>query len=102
MPRGEELTTHGRFLRALARSLVAPADQEDVVQEAWTRALAHPPRHDSALKAWLARILRSTAHAHGGREAERGEREATAYFARPERASDDPAAIAAEDRKSVV
>ncbi|MEQ1893510.1 MAG: sigma-70 family RNA polymerase sigma factor, partial [Planctomycetota bacterium] len=76
--------------------LVAPADQEDVVQEAWTRALAHPPRHDSALKAWLARILRRTAHARGGREAERGEREATAFFARPERASDDPAAIAAE------
>lgn len=96
MPRGEELASHGRFLRSLARSLVAPAEQEDLVQETWSRALARPPRHEGGLRAWLARILRHSAHARGQRESERSAREETAFHARPERASDDPAEIAAE------
>lgn len=96
MPRGEELATHGRFLRSLARSLVAPAEQEDLVQETWTRALARPARADRGLGAWLARILRHTARSRGTREGERSAREETAFLARPERTSDDPAEIAAE------
>jgi len=96
VPRGEELATHGRFLRSLARSLVAPAEQEDLVQETLTRALASPPRNDTGLRAWLARILRHAAHARGQREAERHAREETAFHARPARSSDDPAEVAAE------
>ena len=99
-PRGEELLAHGRFLRSLARGLVGdPARAEELVQETWAVALAHPPRHARGLRAWLAQILRRLHVKRGLREAERGARERAAHESRSERAAAldyEPPAIAAE------
>jgi RNA polymerase sigma-70 factor (ECF subfamily) len=82
-PRTERLLAHGRFLRNLARSLVAEHDRaEDLVQDTFAVALERPPRHERALGSWLARILRRLAVTRGLREGERAAREAEA--ARPE------------------
>src|SRR5262245_5348384 len=104
IPRGEDLLAHGRFLRALARSLVLdPQRADDLVQETWAAALESPPRHGAALGSWLARILRNLSITAGLREGERAAREAQA--ARPEAAwtgtaageeADAPDGIAAE------
>ncbi len=96
-PRSEKLLAHGRFLRGLARSLVAESDRaEDLVQDTWTVALERPPRHDRALGSWLASILRRLAVTRGRREGERASREAEA--ARPEvnDAVPGPVEVAAE------
>lgn len=75
-PRREDLLVHGRFLRGLARALVSDSEgAEDLLQDTWTRALASPPRHGAAPRAWLARVLRRLAIERGRREGERGPRE---------------------------
>ncbi|HEX6886283.1 MAG TPA: sigma-70 family RNA polymerase sigma factor [Planctomycetota bacterium] len=76
--RGEELLAHGRFLRALARGLVGAERADDLLQDTYVAAIAHPPRHDSAPRAWLARILRNRARTRGQREGERPRHEARA------------------------
>lgn len=65
-----------RQLRRLARSLVAcEAEAEDLVQEAWVAALAHPPRDRSRLGNWLAVALRNRARSRALKGARREARE---------------------------
>jgi RNA polymerase sigma-70 factor (ECF subfamily) len=48
------LLQHGRFVRALARELLADEHAvEDVVQETWLRYLTRPPREGRATRSWL-------------------------------------------------
>jgi len=55
----EELLAHGRWVRALARRLVATADlAEDAEQQAWLAAIERPPSRRGDLRAWLGRVLR--------------------------------------------
>jgi RNA polymerase sigma factor (sigma-70 family) len=63
----ELLLSHAGFVRSLARALLAreaardeaSVDVDDVVQQTWLAALARPPRESGALRAWLARVVRS-------------------------------------------
>lgn len=36
-------------------------DADDIAQDTWLRALRSPPRHDTCLAAWLARVTRNAA-----------------------------------------
>lgn len=50
----ELLLAHVDFVRSLARALVLdPHTGDDVAQDAWLKALQHPPPHTRALRAWL-------------------------------------------------
>jgi len=61
-PSGDELLRQRAFLRALARGVLADEHlAEDVVQQAFLRALTRPPRESGALRAWLARVVRNLA-----------------------------------------
>jgi len=84
-----ELLQHEDFLRRLARALVGGAEADDLVQEVWQRALAHPPAEGAPPRAWLARVARNLASNRRRGEARRREREERA--AAPE-AQPDPAA----------
>jgi RNA polymerase sigma-70 factor (ECF subfamily) len=64
-----ELLQHEDFLKRLARGLVG-AEADDLVQDVWARALAHPPAELAQPRAWLARIARNLA-ANRGRSEER-------------------------------
>jgi RNA polymerase sigma-70 factor (ECF subfamily) len=56
----DELVAHAGFLRALARGMLADEHlAEDVVQQAFLRALARPPAERGLLRAWLARVVRN-------------------------------------------
>ncbi len=57
------LDAHGAELLAHARRLSGPADAEDLLQEALLRALRAYPRlrHGEHLRAWLYRIVTTTA-----------------------------------------
>ncbi len=57
------LDAHGAELLAHARKLSGPADAEDLLQEALLRALRAYPRlrHGEHLRAWLYRIVTTTA-----------------------------------------
>lgn len=56
----ETLLAHDPFARALARSLVFGHEEaDDVVQDAWVRALRRPPRPGPGLKGWFAAAFRS-------------------------------------------
>jgi len=58
----EKLLRHRPFVRALARRLVRDeARADDLVQETYLTALRSPPRHEGALKAWLAAVVRNLA-----------------------------------------
>lgn len=61
----DELLRHGAFLKRLARTLVRDEDDsDDLVQVAWTSALALPPRVGEGgrgLRAWLASVVRNRA-----------------------------------------
>jgi RNA polymerase sigma factor (sigma-70 family) len=57
-----ELERHRAFLQRLARALVrGEAAAEDLVQEAFARALERPPVAGRALRPWLGRVLRHLA-----------------------------------------
>ena len=58
------LLSHATWVRPLARRLVFGDDDraEDVMQEAWMRALQAPPRSEQALGAWLRTSVRNIAH----------------------------------------
>jgi RNA polymerase sigma factor (sigma-70 family) len=56
----DRLLAESKWVRALARSLVAPGEAEDVVQQTWLAALQRPPRlggDGDNLRGWLARVL---------------------------------------------
>lgn len=58
----EELLTHARWARALARQLLRDEQRaDDVVQEAWLAAVERPPRPGPGLRAWFARLIRNLA-----------------------------------------
>ena len=67
--RADDLIQHASFVRHLAEDLVGRSGGEDVVQEAYVRALERPPREQNALRGWLAIVVANLA-----RNARRGER----------------------------
>jgi RNA polymerase sigma-70 factor (ECF subfamily) len=74
----EELLTHRRFVRSLARALVHDeARAEDVEQETWLRALRSPPAFDAGIRAWLKRVVRSAASDANRRDVRREARESS-------------------------
>jgi RNA polymerase sigma factor (sigma-70 family) len=82
-PLADELATHTHFLRALARGMLADEHlAEDVVQQAFLRALARPPEPRGYLRAWLVRVVGRLASYTTRGEARRGARER--IVARPE------------------
>src|SRR5262245_66568501 len=57
-----ELERHRAFLQRLARELVrGEAAAEDLVQDAFVRALERPPASAAELKIWLGRVARRLA-----------------------------------------
>ena len=58
-PLPEDLNAQGAALRRLAVRLVDdPEAADDVVQEAWVRALERPPREPGAVRGWMRRVVR--------------------------------------------
>jgi len=56
----EELLAHRAWLAELVRGLVRDSGTaDDVVQEAWVRALVHPPGERRGLRGWLATVARN-------------------------------------------
>jgi RNA polymerase sigma factor (sigma-70 family) len=51
----DDITAHGRFVRDLARRLLAEDSHaaEDLAQDVWSTALQRPPPHRNSLKGWL-------------------------------------------------
>lgn len=88
-----ELEGQRDFLRRLARGLVRSAEEaDDLVQDAFVRALERPPASARALRAWLASVLRNLALNRArttGRVAQHERR-----AARPERVEPPDAALA--------
>ena len=79
------VTEHGGELLRHAEQLVGPADAEDVLHDALLRALRAYPRlaHARHLRAWLHRVLVTTAH-----DARRAVRREVLTAEPPERAAD--------------
>ncbi len=62
MSTASALTSHERVLWAVAyRMTGVAADADDVVQETFARALAHPPRGDRPLRPWLVKVAMNVA-----------------------------------------
>jgi RNA polymerase sigma factor (sigma-70 family) len=56
---------HRAFLRALLfRMTGVGADADDLLQDTFARALAHPPRHDRPLRPWLVTVAMNLARDH--------------------------------------
>jgi RNA polymerase sigma-70 factor (ECF subfamily) len=58
---GTELQAQTRWLRALARGLVGDGGADDLVQDTFAQALAHPPDTDRPLRPWLRRVATNMA-----------------------------------------
>lgn len=57
-----ELLEHTAWMSRLARRLVLGADRvDDLVQDAWTAALTHPPSDKVPLRAWLTSVMKKRA-----------------------------------------
>ncbi len=73
----EVLLSHGAWLAALARALVAREDEvDDVVQQTYVRALEQPPRHAANVKGWLGTVARNVVGMRRRSESARVAREA--------------------------
>jgi len=96
------LLAHRPWVRALARTLVRDdATVDDVEQKTWLAALRSPPEKPSAVRSWLARVVRNAAYETGRTENRRRKHEAVA--ARPDRApAVDDVVADAEQHKRVV
>ncbi|MCA8977261.1 MAG: sigma-70 family RNA polymerase sigma factor [Planctomycetes bacterium] len=58
----QHVARHGAALKRLASALLGdPAAADDVVQEAWLRAVRRPPRHESAIGGWLSTLVKNAA-----------------------------------------
>ena len=58
----EALLEHSQWIRGLARRLVVESDTDDLVQETWMAALAHPERRrGKKVRAWLGSVVRNLA-----------------------------------------
>lgn len=56
----EDLLSHSEWVRRLAYSLARNADDaQDLVQETWVTAIAHPPRRGDNLKGWFRKLVRN-------------------------------------------
>jgi len=85
----EELLAHGPWVRALASSLVRDSTKaDDLVQQAWLRALQSPPAQDRPPRRWFAAVLRNLARAEQRSAARREERERFAGARGPESPAD--------------
>jgi len=75
-PNFDDLHQHGRWVRALARSLTADADQAlEVEQKTWLAALEKPPKHAANPRAWLGAVVRNMAHSQWREQKSRNNRE---------------------------
>ncbi len=72
----EELLAHAGWIQSLARSLMRDSSSaDDVVQETWIAALAHPRRRDGSTRSWLAAIVHNFARQRIRSESARARRE---------------------------
>lgn len=72
----DELLAHADWVRRLARALLTdPNAADDVAQDAWIAALKRPPSAGDGMRAWWARVVRSSASNHRRSEARRTDRE---------------------------
>ena len=72
----DELLSHADWVRRLSRALLSdPNAAEDVAQDAWVAALKRPPTAGDGMRAWWARVVRSTASNHRRSEVRRTDRE---------------------------
>src|SRR5262245_16787424 len=78
----EALLAHRAWVRAVARALVAAAnDADEIEQETWLAAMRHPPRHAASPRGWLGAVARNVAR-RLGRDAACRERHETGAGAR--------------------
>src|SRR5689334_24566563 len=72
----DELLAHADWVRRLSRALLSdPNAADDVAQDAWVAALKRPPTAGAGMRAWWARVVRSTASNHRRSELRRTDRE---------------------------
>src|SRR5262245_13744230 len=70
----ETLLAERKWVRRLARSLVADENAaDDLEQETWLAAVENPPRHAGSVRGWLATVLHRGA-GRGRRDAFRRDR----------------------------
>lgn len=65
----EELLAQTPYIQALAARLAKDWERDDLVQEAWLKALRQPPKHRRNLRSWFASVLRHRATDEGRRAA---------------------------------
>ena len=91
----ESLLAHRDWVRRLARALARDeSGADDLEQEAWLRAMRHPPAHAGSLRGWLGTVLRRLAVDRRRTEQGRARREELA--ARRETPVPSPADLVAE------
>lgn len=87
----DELLAQRRWVRALARRLVATDERaDDVAQTVWLEAMLRPPRRPGSARGWLATVTRNVARRLGRGEGRRTRHEAAA-LPQPARRGDAPA-----------
>lgn len=100
-PPVEALLRHSRWVRALARSLVADAAAaDDVAQSTFLAAIESPPRSAGALRAWLSTVARRFASDERRGDERRRSRERRA--ARPERIPSTEEIVRSETARRLV
>ena len=55
----DALLLHAHFVRRVARALAGGGGAEDLCQDTWVAALSRPPADPSALRSWLATVVRN-------------------------------------------
>ncbi|MEQ1631171.1 MAG: sigma-70 family RNA polymerase sigma factor, partial [Planctomycetota bacterium] len=91
----QQLETHGKALRALARDLVGDHVADDLVQETALQALESPPSRPGSLGGWFTTVLRRLASKHRRSERRRTRRERES--ARPESVPSEAETTAARE-----
>jgi len=89
----EELLSHGRFVRALARTLVRDgAAADDLAQATWLAVARRPPVAVASLRGWLRRVVTNTALQERRSASRRDAREHAAARGEPQPSADAEAA----------
>jgi len=74
-----DLQAHAAWIEGLARALARDEHAaQDLVQDTWVAALEHPPRGETPLRPWFARVLRNVFLSRRRAETRRRERETAA------------------------